>query len=441
MTNNSIPFTAAIFDLDGTLLDSVWVWREVDRAFFKELGIAEPEDYARSVQGMSFRETAEYTVRRFDLSRTVEEVMDGWMRTTAEAYAHRVALKPGALSYLRALKRAGVKLAVASANREDLFGPTLRRCGAWELFDAVCTSAEVGDARKDDGALFLLAAQKLGIAPAECVVFEDTLEGVLGARRAGMGVYAVRDAGNDHHPEKIAALADGVMDDFTQMERFHDLPERRRCVIFTARCDGDVKRAYQHKEGDWVLCADGGWHLARQAGVRPDLVMGDFDSSEQPGEVPVERFPVEKDDTDTMLCLKKGLAMGYDNFLIVGGFGGRIDHTLGNLQALRYAADRAAAIEMCDGESWATVVAGGAVRVPADVIGSGPVKLSVFALDRDCRDVCIRGTKWEAEDATWTNGFPLGVSNEFTAECAEISLAEGALLVTVCREEQPGRGV
>ena len=434
MTHTGIPFTAAIFDLDGTLLDSVWVWREVDRAFFEEIGMAEPEDYARSIQGMSFRETAEYTVRRFGLSRSAEDVMDGWMRMTAEAYARRVALKPGALQYLRALKRAGVKLAVASANREALFRPTLRRWGAWELFDAVCTSAEVSDAGKADGALFALAAEKLGVVPAECVVFEDTLEGVRGARKAGMGVYAVRDAGNDHHPEKIAALADGVIDDFTQMARFHGLPERRRCVIFTARCEGEVKRAYAPRTGDYVLCADGGWQLARRAGVRPDLVIGDFDSSDQPGDGPVERYPVEKDDTDTMLCLKKGMSMGFDDFLIVGGFGGRIDHTLGNLQALRYAASRACAISMSDGECWATVVEGGAVRVSANAIGEGPVKLSVFALDRECRGVSIGGTKWAIKNGTWTNGFPLGVSNEFIDDHAVISVGEGALLVTLCRE-------
>lgn len=435
MEQTGIPFTAAIFDLDGTLLDSVWVWREVDRAFFEEMGIPEPEDYARSIQGMSFRETAEYTVRRFGLSRTAEALMDAWTRMTAEAYASRVALKPGALQYLRALKQAGVKLAVASANREDLFGPTLRRCGAWELFDAVCTSAEVGDAGKGDGALFLLAAQKLGVAPEACVVFEDTLEGVQGARKAGMGVWAVRDAGNDHHPEKIAALADGVTDDFTRMAQAHGLPARRRCVIFTARCDGDVKRAYTAKEGDCILCADGGWRLAQRAGARPDLVIGDFDSSAEPGVGPVERYPVEKDDTDTMLCLKRGLSMGFDDFLIVGGFGGRIDHTLGNLQAMRYAADRAARVEMNDGQSWATVIESGAARVSANAIGEGPVKLSVFALDRECRGVTIRGTKWEIEGGVWTNGFPLGVSNEFTGACAEISVDAGALLVTLCREQ------
>ena len=438
MTEHTVPFAGAIFDLDGTLLDSAWVWREVDRAFFEAMGMAEPEDYAPSIQGMSFREAAEYTVRRFDLPRTAEALMGEWTRMTSEAYARRVTLKPGALDYLRGLKRAGVKLAVATANREELFGPTLRRYGAWELFDAFCTSAEVGDVSKDDGALFRLAAGRLGVEPADCVVFEDTLEGVTGARRAGMGAYAVRDAGNAHHAEKIAALADGVIDDFTEMDRFHRLPEKGRCVVFTARCDGDVNRAYVPEPGDWVACADGGWLLARRAGVRPNLVIGDFDSSDPPGTDPVERYPVEKDDTDTLLCLKRGLSMGFDRFLIVGGFGGRIDHTLGNIQAMRYVADRAARIEMSDGLSWAAVVEGGTLRVPAHAIDGKPAKLSVFALDRACRGVSVRGTKWTVEGADWTNGFPLGVSNEFAGEWAEISVDEGALLVTVCGEPSVG---
>jgi thiamine pyrophosphokinase len=118
----------------------------------------------------------------------------------------------------------------------------------------------------------------------------------------------------------------------------------------------------------------------------------------------------------------------------VGGFGGRIDHTLGNLQAMRYAADRAARVEMNDGESWATIVEGGSVRVSPDAIGGGPVKLSVFALDRICEGVNIRGTKWEIEDGVLNNGFPIGVSNEFAGEYAEISVRKGALLVTLCRE-------
>ena len=147
---------------------------------------------------------------------------------------------------------------------------------------------------------------------------------------------------------------------------------------------------------------------------------------------------MEKDDTDTMLCLKRGLSMGFDRFLIVGGFGGRMDHTLGNIQAMRYVADRAAHIEMSDGLNWASVVEGGTLRVPADAIGRRPATLSVFALDRVCRGVSIRGAKWTVEGAAWTNGFPLGVSNEFAGEWAEISVDEGALLVTVCGEPSVG---
>ena len=428
----TVPFSAAIFDLDGTLLDSVWVWREVDRAFFEELHMPEPEDYARVIQGMSFRETAEYTVRRFGLSRSVEEVMDGWTQAAAEAYAHRVALKPGALDYLRALKRAGVKLAVATANREALFESTLRRWGAWELFDAVCTSAEVGDAGKEDGALFRLAASRLEVRAADCAVFEDTLKGVRGAKAAGMRAYAVRDIGNDHHSEEIATLADGVIDDFTGMSRFHAIPHRRRCAIFTAYCEGDANRAYVPRPGDWVLCADGGWLLARSLGVRPDLVIGDFDSSGQPEDENAERVPVEKDDTDTMLCLKRGLAMGFDDFLIVGGFGGRMDHTLANIQALHYAAARGVRAAMCDGATWAEVVWNGKRRVPANARGNaGAVKLSVFALSDVCRGVSIRGAKWQLEDATMTNAFPLGVSNEFMGEWVEVEVREGTLLIMV----------
>ena len=435
MTNYDIPFSAAIFDLDGTLLDSTWVWLDVDARFFGARGIDySPADYAHAVQGMSFREAAEYTVRQFGLRESVDAVMAEWMDMTRETYAHRVALKPGARDYLRALKRAGVKLAVATANREELFMPTLEREGVAALFDAFCTSADVGHRGKGDGALFRLAAERIGVEPPRCVVFEDTLEGVQGARLAGMGACAVRNPVNGHNAEAIAALAEDVIDDFTEMGRFHQLPEARRCAIFTALCEGGVRRAYAPKPGDFVLCADGGWTLARDAGIQADLVMGDFDSSDAPADEPVARYPVEKDDTDTMLCLKRGLALGFDDFIIVGGFGGRVDHTLANFQTLHYAAARHARAVMADGLRWATVVKDGAVRVPADILGrdAGAVKLSVFALDGACRGVTIRGAKWSLEDATWSNAFPLGVSNEFAGDWAEIAVAEGALLVTVC---------
>lgn len=422
-----IPFSAAIFDLDGTVLDSLYVWRRVDERFFQARGLPVPEDYAREVAGLSFAETVTYTIDRFSLPDAPEAVISEWVALAKDEYAHRVGPVAGAVRYLRALRRAGIRLAAATANRAELFMPALERLGIDGLFDIALTSADVGNRGKADGALFTLAAERLGVNPRECAVFEDTLDGIRGARSAGMRAYAVRSVACAHCICEIDALADGVIDDYGGMRRYHTLPNAgRRCVIFTARCEGDPWLAYAPRPGDYVLCADGGWRIAHRAGAKIDLVIGDFDSSAEPEGVPTARFPVEKDDSDTLLCLKKGLSLGFEDFLIVGGFGGRLDHTLANLQALNFAAVRGVHAEMSDGLYWATVIRGGSVCVPRRA-----GKLSVFAMDAECRGVTIRGAKYEARDATFTNAFPLGMGNDFVADHAEISVREGALLVMV----------
>jgi len=420
------PFKGAIFDLDGTVLDSLWVWRRVDERFFGARGVPVPEDYTRAIAGMSFTETAAYTIRACGLRDTVEAVEAEWLALAADEYARDVGLVPGARDYLRQLRRDGVKLAAATANRLGLIGPALDRLGLTELFDAVLTTGDIGDRNKSDGALFKLAASRLGLAPEDCVVFEDALEGVKGARAAGMGAFAVKSVACAHHLDAVTALADAVLDDFTRLLTPGDRP---RCVIFTAHCEGDPRAAYAPRPGDFVLCADCGWRLATAMGVTPDLTLGDFDSGAAPEAGPVERFPVEKDDTDTMLCLKRGLALGYDDFLIVGGFGGRLDHTLANLQTLHYAALRGARAALNDGRCWATVLLNGSVRVPRT-----PAKLSLFALGDACRGVTIRGAKYDVENITLTNAFPLGACNDVKAEYAEISVEQGPLLVLTCPE-------
>lgn len=204
---------ACIFDLDGTLLDSTGVWARVDEAFLARRGIQMPEGYVEAVAQMSFPEAAEYTIRRFGLADSVEALMAEWNAMVVEAYAGEVPMKPHAKEYLLKLKARGVRLAVATSLPEALYGPALRAHGIEGLFEVVCSTDEVGRSKAWPD-VYLLAAQRLGVAPGECVVFEDVLVGVRSAKAAGMGVWAVYDAGSDGEWEEMCRVADGGMRGF-----------------------------------------------------------------------------------------------------------------------------------------------------------------------------------------------------------------------------------
>ena len=165
MTGNKerkIPFQAALFDLDGTLLNSMYVWAEVDRRYFAEKGIPMPEDYPRALSGLSYRQSAEYTRARFGFPESWEEIVATWTRMSREEYHCRVGLKPGSREYLQYLKKQGVKLAVTTALPPDLYEECLKRNGVYDLFDAFCSTKERS---KEDGGIFLRAAAKLGVKP------------------------------------------------------------------------------------------------------------------------------------------------------------------------------------------------------------------------------------------------------------------------------------
>ena len=412
------PFEAAIFDLDGTLLDSMHVWSRVDEIYFEKRGMTAPPDYGPALAGKSYRESAEYTRERVGFPETWEEIVGEWTELAHEEYALRVELKPGAREYLTALKRAGVKLAVATALPEYLYRPCLERLDIYDIFGARCSTDDTGGRGKANGEVFLLAAQRLGVEPAQCAVFEDVLEGVRGAKRAGMRAYCVKDAANAHAYDELEAVADGMIDSYW------DILPRRRCAIFTAHCEGDPKLAYDRREDDLLLCADAGYGLAKQLGLKPDAVIGDFDSGEAPAGENILRYPVIKDDTDMILCARYALEMGILDFLIVGGLGGRLDHTLTNLQGLGWLAAQGARVELCDGRTRVWALHNDSIRIPRT-----PGKLSLFALDGICEGIRSRGVKYPLEDGALTPLFPLGMGNDFTAPEAEIGVKRGTLLV------------
>lgn len=181
----------AIFDLDGTLLDSLWIWADIDERFLSKRGIQVPPDYMEAVCAMEYRQTAEYTIARFGLNDTPEELMQEWSDMAVGAYASELKLKPSVKECLSELKRKNIKLAVATSATPEMCLPALKRNGVIDLFDAIVTTVEVGKGKAHPDVYFA-AAKKLGVGVDECAVFEDAVLAVKTAKRAGfytVGVY------------------------------------------------------------------------------------------------------------------------------------------------------------------------------------------------------------------------------------------------------------
>ena len=196
-----------------------------------------------------------------------------------------------------------------------------------------------------------------------------------------------------------------------------------RCVIFCAGGFGGLTEPL--RSGDFIIAADGGTVYTEALGLEPDLILGDFDSL---GYVPegAERHPVEKDDTDAMLAAKRGLERGCREFLFYASLDGpRLDHTLANLQTLRFLADHGATGTLIGLRQQVTLLRGGTLTLPAREKGD----ISVFAFGGEAKGVRIKGLKYELEKGTLTPGFPLGVSNSFVGKSVEITVEDGDILI------------
>ena len=194
------------------------------------------------------------------------------------------------------------------------------------------------------------------------------------------------------------------------------------CIIFCAAAFDGL--AAPLKPGDYLMAADGGVAHLEKLGLKPNGIIGDFDSL---GYVPegAEVFPVEKDDTDAMLAVRKGLELGFRDFIIYGGLDGpRLDHTVANFQTLQFLADNGATGCLVGRDYMITVIKNGAIA-----FGEGAEGIfSLFCLGPDARGVTIEGLYYPLTDGTLTPGFPLGVSNHFTGTPAKITVRDGSLL-------------
>ena len=185
-------------------------------------------------------------------------------------------------------------------------------------------------------------------------------------------------------------------------------------------------RLFSPKSGDLIIAADGGLAYLKERTLKPDYIVGDFDSlGYEPEGDCVAAYPPEKDDTDMLLAVKYGLARGYRDFCIYGGLGGRLSHTMANLQVLNFLRNQGCHAILIDGGSIMTMIHNETLHFDADCKGI----LSVFAQNEDARGVTIENLKYCIENEELSAEYPLGVSNEFIGKAGRITVEDGTLLI------------
>ena len=204
---------AVIFDLDGTLVDSMWMWKAIDIEYLARFGLACPDDLQKEIEGMSFSETAVYFKERFRLKESLDEIKNAWIQMSIEKYRKEVTLKPGARAFLEFISGKGLVAGIATSNGREMVDAVIEALKIGDYFHVIATACEVA-AGKPAPDIYLNVAGRLGVAPGKCLVFEDVPAGILAGKRAGMTVCAVDDEFSRHMEAEKKSLADYFIRDY-----------------------------------------------------------------------------------------------------------------------------------------------------------------------------------------------------------------------------------
>lgn len=206
----------AVFDLDGTLLDSSWVWEKVDEKFLGDRGFQVPDDYVDEISPLGAERAAVYTIERFGLNEDKDDIVREWIEMAKKEYATEVVCKPYAKEFLEELQKLNIKMAVATYSDRELFMKTLEREGILKYFQKIVTVDEV-ERGKGYPDIYEEAARRIKVNPHKCLVFEDILAGVTGASLGEFNVVAVFDEKSKHNWEKIKSISKYSINDYKEL--------------------------------------------------------------------------------------------------------------------------------------------------------------------------------------------------------------------------------
>lgn len=211
---------AVIFDLDGSLVDSMWLWRAIDIEYLGKFGIALPEDLQSRIEGMSFHETAVFFKENFPIPDSLEQIKETWNRMAWDKYANEVPLKPGIPEFLSHCRGRGLKLGIATSNSRELVTNVVNVHNIQDCFSCIMTGCDVQKGKPAPD-IYLAVAEALEVEPGRCLVFEDIIPGILAGKAAGMRVCAVEDAYSAHCRERKRELADYYIEDYNDIVKMN----------------------------------------------------------------------------------------------------------------------------------------------------------------------------------------------------------------------------
>ncbi len=203
---------AVLFDLDGTLIHSSWVWPQVTVAYLAKYGLEVPE-HLDELEGKSFTEIAKYFKERFYIPQTVEEIKETWNTMGETLYTKQMVLKEGVLPFLELLSSMHLKIGIATSNSLEMTEKALTYLGVRNYFNVICTSCMV-KMGKPDPSIYLETAKQLGVFPENCLVVEDMPNGVKAGKAAGMQVWAIKDTQKEETVALLKELADQYFEDY-----------------------------------------------------------------------------------------------------------------------------------------------------------------------------------------------------------------------------------